>query len=394
MQESQLSGPKRSINRYETNQQLYIFGLRTKLYEMRHRALYPALMLTAFLLSLTVFFGSDVLSVGTKSTSTGPRVIVPNGGETWKVGSTYTIKWDKGTVTGSVKIEILKLNKRYATVIQQTANTGAYKWKIPNSIANGSEYKIKISNSAGADFSNKKFTVTGGTGGGGTQSIDQWGKAHYDKSGRAEGRTLPANGNYGDYVRKYPDLLAGFNATQGGGGSGGSGGSSQCSSNTSGGGCYGDYVRKYSDLLGVYKATGCSQKIENWGKSHYDRSGKREGRSLPASCGGSSGGGGSSRTCTSFAPQCWGTGYSSNPGMKVRLTSKTGSNCSAPREWAYLSCPYSIWYQESTYRWVGYYDKASWKNGKLCIGDSFTFSSKARKYRDNKCTITKVAPYN
>ena len=110
---------------------------------MRHRVSYQGLILPTLLLSLCMFFVSDVFSFGTKSTSTPPTVTVPNGGETWKVGSTYTIKWKKGTATDSVKIEILKNNKRYATVKQQTANTGAYKWKIPKSIAKGSEYKIK-----------------------------------------------------------------------------------------------------------------------------------------------------------------------------------------------------------------------------------------------------------
>lgn len=134
---------------------------------MSHRTFNQNLMLATLLLSLCVFFVSDVFSFGTKSTSTPPTVTVPNGGETWKVGLTYTIKWKKGTATDAVKIEILKNNKRYATVIKKTVNTGAYKWKIQKSIVKGSEYKIKITNSAGSDFSNKKFTVTGGAGGGG-----------------------------------------------------------------------------------------------------------------------------------------------------------------------------------------------------------------------------------
>ena len=45
------------------------------------------------------------------------------------------------------------------------------------------------------------------------QTIDQWGKSHYENFGKTEGRTLPANGNYEDYVRNYPDLLAAYNAS-------------------------------------------------------------------------------------------------------------------------------------------------------------------------------------
>jgi len=97
------------------------------------------------------------------------------------------------------------------------------------------------------------------------ESIDQWGKSHYDTYGRAEGRTLTASGNYGDYVRKYADLLAGYNASVGG--------------STSGSSCYGDYVRTYGDLLAAYNASGGGQSIETWGKSHYNAWGQVEGRS-------------------------------------------------------------------------------------------------------------------
>ena len=48
-----------------------------------------------------------------------------------------------------------------------------------------------------------------------SRTIEQWGAAHYKNHGKAEGRTLPANGNYGDYVRKYPDLLAAYNIAKG-----------------------------------------------------------------------------------------------------------------------------------------------------------------------------------
>ena len=43
-----------------------------------------------------------------------------------------------------------------------------------------------------------------------SQTIDQWGAAHYENFGKAEGRTLPASGNYGDYVRGYADLLEAY----------------------------------------------------------------------------------------------------------------------------------------------------------------------------------------
>ncbi len=48
-----------------------------------------------------------------------------------------------------------------------------------------------------------------------SRTIEQWGAAHYKNHGKTEGRTLPANGNYGDYVRKYPGLLAAYNTAKG-----------------------------------------------------------------------------------------------------------------------------------------------------------------------------------
>ena len=48
---------------------------------------------------------------------------------------------------------------------------------------------------------------------GDTEAIDQWGESHYTKFGKAEHRILPANGNYGDYVRSYSDLLDAYGLT-------------------------------------------------------------------------------------------------------------------------------------------------------------------------------------
>ena len=60
----------------------------------------------------------------------------------------------------------------------------------------------------------------------------------------------------------------------------GNGGDSSGSTAT----CYGDYVRKYSDLLKAYRARRTAISIEDWGKNHYVRAGKSEGRKLPTNC--------------------------------------------------------------------------------------------------------------
>ena len=56
--------------------------------------------------------------------------------------------------------------------------------------------------------------------GGADVAMERWGKSHYESFGRREGRTLTASRTCGDYVRKYPDLLAAYNASTGGTSSG------------------------------------------------------------------------------------------------------------------------------------------------------------------------------
>ena len=46
-------------------------------------------------------------------------------------------------------------------------------------------------------------------------------------------------------------------------------------------GWYGAYVWQYADLLSAYEASGGRASIGEWGKAHYDGSGKAEGRTLP-----------------------------------------------------------------------------------------------------------------
>jgi hypothetical protein len=72
---------------------------------------------------------SSSLSAGTL------KVTTPNGGQKWKTGKKYTIKWVKGNAGGTVKIQLLKSNKHYKWVSKKTKNDGKYIWKIPSSVA-------------------------------------------------------------------------------------------------------------------------------------------------------------------------------------------------------------------------------------------------------------------
>ncbi len=82
---------------------------------------------------------SSSLSAGTL------KVTSPNGGQKWKTGKNYAIKWDKGNGGTHVKIQLLKSNKHNKRISKKTKNDGRHVWKAPASVATGSAYKIKIS---------------------------------------------------------------------------------------------------------------------------------------------------------------------------------------------------------------------------------------------------------
>ena len=97
--------------------------------------------------------------------SVGPldtEVWLPNGKETWRLGTTSQIRWNKDNGKGTVKIELLKAGKASLTIHNNTKNDGSYLWKIPSLVVIGSAYKIKITsttNSSVTDTSNRNFTI-------------------------------------------------------------------------------------------------------------------------------------------------------------------------------------------------------------------------------------------
>jgi hypothetical protein len=95
-------------------------------------------------------------------------VTAPNGGETIRKGSTYTIAWNYDASAGSfVRIELLKggvLNKVItASAPIGSGGAGSYSWNIPKNQTLGSDYKIRItstSNSVFTDTSDGYFSIT------------------------------------------------------------------------------------------------------------------------------------------------------------------------------------------------------------------------------------------
>ena len=92
----------------------------------------------------------------------------PDGGETWKVGSTNTVSWDFTGKTGaSVKLELLKGTKINALIAAGAAigtnGKGSFRWKVPSGQAAGSDYRIRIASNkykSLTDTSNAAFTIS------------------------------------------------------------------------------------------------------------------------------------------------------------------------------------------------------------------------------------------
>jgi hypothetical protein len=95
-------------------------------------------------------------------------VTAPNGGETWKRGTTHTVTW---TYTGSpgttVKLVLVKEGIEVGTIIGSTplgsSGTGFYIWPIASSGTTGNDFKVRVESLSQPtinDTSNAIFTLT------------------------------------------------------------------------------------------------------------------------------------------------------------------------------------------------------------------------------------------
>ena len=100
---------------------------------------------------------------GISATPKSITVVSPNGGERWRRGTRYSIKWTTvGSIGSSVKIELLKGGILSRTITSSTNNGGAYSWTVPSRQTTGTGYKIMIismNDSSINDTSDNSFTV-------------------------------------------------------------------------------------------------------------------------------------------------------------------------------------------------------------------------------------------
>lgn len=97
-------------------------------------------------------------------------MLIPNGGEQWKLGTTKVIKWKSKNFTGNVMLILLKNMQKVGTIAQNIGpNTTTYSWKVGDyqggTAAAGPGYRIRVKEEGGAgimDASDADFTITTG----------------------------------------------------------------------------------------------------------------------------------------------------------------------------------------------------------------------------------------
>lgn len=64
--------------------------------------------------------------------------------ELWAKGRTYQIEWVTGNPSPNVKIQLFKGNSKVMGIKNPTENDGSHSWKIPSTVAKGTNYRIKV----------------------------------------------------------------------------------------------------------------------------------------------------------------------------------------------------------------------------------------------------------
>jgi len=89
----------------------------------------------------------------------------PNGGESWKVGTTHSVTWNSNA-GGNVDISLYKGGAFQGVIAAGTANDGTYSWTVPSDQTVGSDYRVRIALTGDAtvtDESDADFSITAET---------------------------------------------------------------------------------------------------------------------------------------------------------------------------------------------------------------------------------------
>ncbi|MCS6804701.1 MAG: zinc-dependent metalloprotease [Acidobacteriota bacterium] len=88
-------------------------------------------------------------------------VLVPNGGETWRVGTVQTIQWSSTNVTGTVSISLSTNGGRnYTPLFSGLANTGSIQWSVNSAASTKCRIRVASDDGSASDTSDANFKIT------------------------------------------------------------------------------------------------------------------------------------------------------------------------------------------------------------------------------------------
>ncbi len=88
------------------------------------------------------------------------RVISPNGGQWWSVGSLKTITWTSSNVTGRVMIQVSRDGgATWSTISASTYNDGRYTWRVTGPATYRARIRVVSLSTGASDTSNYSFAI-------------------------------------------------------------------------------------------------------------------------------------------------------------------------------------------------------------------------------------------
>jgi hypothetical protein len=88
-------------------------------------------------------------------------VVSPNGGESWLVGTTHTIKWTTTGTIGPVRIGYsIDNGLNWTNITAEAPNTGSYTWVVPNKPSTHCKVRVRdAADNIPSDATNGTFTI-------------------------------------------------------------------------------------------------------------------------------------------------------------------------------------------------------------------------------------------
>ena len=106
----------------------------------------------------TVRDDSNLFSIGSDPPSKSISVTSPNGGENFKRGSSYTIRWTSSDVSESVKIELWYNGALKSNISNSAPNKGGFVWNVPLDLPLDDHYKIRVASTDEYDVYGESHT--------------------------------------------------------------------------------------------------------------------------------------------------------------------------------------------------------------------------------------------